>query len=263
MAKGIIRFKVLQTFEGGFSLSHQLLITNYQFLITNSMKRIDLYFLLFFVTLIAPFVLIDLVYDFYHSFNQDHGVIMSFLKFAVLATFGEMIGMRIRSGVFSFAGFQLLSRVIIWGLIGITIKLAFGIFAVGTPILLQSLGLENAVVAFKGEMSFARIFVAFSISFAMNVIYAPVMMTFHKITDTHLVETKAGFPLFKRIDFVRILQNLNWDVQWNFVFKKTIPFFWIPAHTITFLMPEEFRVLFAALLGIALGVILAFAAKTK
>jgi hypothetical protein len=53
-----------------------------------------------------------------------------------------------------------------------------------------------------------------------------------------------------------IITKLDWKVQWNFIFKKTIPFFWIPAHTITFLLPPEFRVLFAALLGIALGIIL-------
>ena len=57
-----------------------------------------------------------------------------------------------------------------------------------------------------------------------------------------------------------ILGRINWNVQWNFVFKKTIPFFWIPAHTITFLLPEDYQVAFAALLGIALGVILSFAA---
>jgi len=48
-------------------------------------------------------------------------------------------------------------------------------------------------------------------------------------------------------------------VQWNFVFKKTIPFFWYPAHTITFLLPVDYQVLFAAILGIALGTILAMA----
>ena len=52
---------------------------------------------------------------------------------------------------------------------------------------------------------------------------------------------------------------MNWDVMWNFVFLKTIPLFWFPAHTITFLLPPDFQVLFAALLGIALGLILAFA----
>jgi hypothetical protein len=48
-------------------------------------------------------------------------------------------------------------------------------------------------------------------------------------------------------------------VQWGFVFKKTIPLFWYPAHTLTFLLPAEYRILFAALLGIVLGVLLSVA----
>jgi hypothetical protein len=59
------------------------------------------------------------------------------------------------------------------------------------------------------------------------------------------------------------MMTLNWDRQWNFIFKKTIPLFWYPAHTITFMLPGEYRVLFAALLGVALGVILAIGAKKK
>ena len=65
------------------------------------------------------------------------------------------------------------------------------------------------------------------------------------------------------MNFGKIISELNWNVQWNFVFKKTIPFFWIPAHTITFILPGEFQVLFAALLGIALGLILSIAALKK
>jgi hypothetical protein len=65
---------------------------------------------------------------------------------------------------------------------------------------------------------------------------------------------------FSPLDFARIFKEINWKVQWNFVFKRTIPLFWIPAQTITFLLPEEFRVLFAAFLGIVLGVLLAIAA---
>jgi ABC-type phosphate/phosphonate transport system permease subunit len=60
-----------------------------------------------------------------------------------------------------------------------------------------------------------------------------------------------------------IITNLNWKVQWSFVFKKTIPFFWYPAHTITFLLPQNFQVLFAAFLGVALGVILSIANLKK
>ncbi len=43
--------------------------------------------------------------------------------------------------------------------------------------------------------------------------------------------------------------------------KKTIPLFWIPAHTITFLLPEEFRVLFAAVLSVMLGVLLSLGSR--
>lgn len=57
----------------------------------------------------------------------------------------------------------------------------------------------------------------------------------------------------------KIIRNLNWDVQWNFILKKTIPLFWIPAHTITFSLPAEHRILFAAVLGVILGVLLAVA----
>jgi hypothetical protein len=57
--------------------------------------------------------------------------------------------------------------------------------------------------------------------------------------------------------------NINWNAQWGFVFKKTIPFFWYPAHTITFMLPSDQRVLFAAVLGIVLGVLLAVAASKK
>lgn len=98
----------------------------------------------------------------------------------------------------------------------------------------------------------------------MNIIYAPVMMTFHKITDTHIINNNGKLScLYKKIQFANIFKSINWDVQWNFVFKKTIPFFWIPAHTITFLLPTDFQILFAALLGIILGLILAVASLKK
>jgi hypothetical protein len=37
--------------------------------------------------------------------------------------------------------------------------------------------------------------------------------------------------------------------------------FWIPAHTITFMLPVSLRILFAAALGIVLGIILALASQ--
>ena len=124
--------------------------------------------------------------------------------------------------------------------------------------------MTNARELMSAPTGAAKVFVAFCISIAMNGIFAPVFMTFHKITDTHILACGGSLrALVTPIPMTRIITHLNWDAQWNFVFKKTIPLFWVPAHTITFLLPSEARVLFAALLGVALGVLLAIAARMR
>ena len=224
------------------------------------MKKNDLLFVAFMAALFLPFFVSADAYAFYNQANAEHGMLLSFLKFALLATAGEMLGLRIRTGSYNQPGFGILPRAIVWGLLGLTIKLAFVIFGKGTPAFLTYMGLENAGSLMGGAFGAGKLLVAFSISAAMNLIYAPVMMTLHKITDTHILNNGGTLRgLLRPIRFGDIMTGINWQVQWNFVFKKTIPFFWIPAHTLTFLLPEQFQVLFAALLGIALGVILAVA----
>lgn len=221
------------------------------------MKKNDLIFLASVVAVVAAFALIPNMVDIYKTYNNQHGMWMSFLKFAILATLGESIALRIRTGKYNEKGFGLLPRAMVWGVLGLTIKMAFVVFANGVPVFLAYLGFEDALTAMKSGLGWNMFLTAFSISTAMNLIYAPVMMTFHKITDVHIEDnggTLAG--LFRPIQFGNIISKLDWNRQWNFVFKKTIPFFWIPAHTITFLLPESMQVLFAALLGIALGVLL-------
>lgn len=228
------------------------------------MKKQDFFFILLFVALFAPFFLSETVYSFYNNFNKEHGLITSFAKFAILATMGECLGLRIREGVYNKTGFGIIPRAFVWGFLGISIKLAFVIFDSGTQQLLAFLGMENVKEVMTGGVTASKVLVAFSISTFLNIFYAPVLMTAHKITDTHIMNnggTMKGF--FTRIHFVPILKAMNWDTHWNFVLKKTIPLFWIPMQTITFLLPPEFRILFAALLGIALGAILAFASLKK
>ena len=228
------------------------------------MKKKDLMVVAIVIVLLLPFFIVPSFYKAYTDFNNAHGMIMSFIKFAILATFGEMIGLRIRTGNFNEPGFGIIPRAIVWGFLGLWIKMSFVIFTSGVPSFLTYIGIENAIPALKGNLSWAKVFVAFCISAAMNTSFAPVFMTFHKITDTHIVNnggTIAGF--LKPIKFKEIFPSLNWSVQWNFVFKKTIPFFWIPAHTITFCLPENMQVLFAAFLGIVLGVLLSVAALSE
>ena len=56
-----------------------------------------------------------------------------------------------------------------------------------------------------------------------------------------------------------LLRAVDWEAMWDIVLFRGVVFFWIPAHTVTFLLPEAFRVLFAAALGAVLGLILAWA----
>ena len=220
------------------------------------MKRHDFLFVLLVLALFVPFFLSQSLYDSYCKFNLEHGLVMSFLKFAILATLGESLGLRIRKGIYDYKGFGLLPRAIVWGFLGITIKVSFLLFQPGAVNLLGYLG------AAVGDSFGLKLLQAFTASYLMNLIFAPVMMSLHKITDTHILETGGTVKgLFSKTDVAIILQKVDWSTMWGFVFKKTIPFFWIPAHTITFLLPASFQVLFAAILGIVLGVILAFAAN--
>jgi hypothetical protein len=232
----------------------------------------DLFFILIALCIIFPFIPFAFFGCFHSAFlyNPQYWVITSCLKFALLATLGEVIGLRIKTGQYLAPGFGILPRAMVWGFLGITIKLAFDVFSAGAPaFLFKSCRIGSAIEAMTKKdifdavhsgLGWIRLLDAFAISTIMNLTFAPVMMTFHKITDTHISNnggTIGGF--FKPIRYGDIFSSINWRVQWNFVFKKTIPFFWIPAQTITFLLPSEFRIVFAAFLGIALGVILAVA----
>ena len=228
------------------------------------MKHSDFLFLLAVFTLFLPFFLSDVLYRHYSAFNVEHGLIMSFIKFAILSTMGEMLGLRISKGVYYRKGFGFLPKALVWGILGVGISLAFTLFIGGVISLASTFGVSNPSAIMAGPVGISKILLAFSISVAMNTIFAPVFMTFHKVTDMHINATGGSLRGFLTpIPMGELLQRLNWKVQWGFVFKKTIPLFWYPAHTITFLLPAEFRVLFAAFLGVALGVILAVAANKQ
>lgn len=224
------------------------------------MKSKDLLFILFLISLFLPFFLFSALYDFYLKFNSEHGFIAAFVKFAVLATAGELAGLRIRSGNYFSRGFGIFPRALVWGILGIFIKLAFMIFSAGVPPVLAYIGMDDPSAYLNGPLSVQRVIVAFSISLFLNIFFSPVLMTAHRVTDAHIQNGKGTISgLFARPAVQNILSEIDWKMHWGFILKRTIPLFWIPAHTLTFLLPPDTQILFAALLGIALGIILAFA----
>lgn len=225
------------------------------------MKKSDFIVIAIVILFLAPFFVFAPVYQGYVSFNAAHPLIMAFLKFALLATFGEMLGLRIKTGKYTAPGFGLMPRAVVWGLLGMWIAIAMGVFRGGVPLYLEKFSLFSGVnAAMVGPFSGMKLCGAFFVSLMMNTAFAPVFMTVHKITDTHILNNGGKLSaLLKPIPMKKIITGINWEVQWGFVFKKTIPFFWIPAHTLTFVLPQEMQVLFAAFCSIILGLILSIA----
>lgn len=225
------------------------------------MKKADFFTILIVIAVVCCFAFIPGAWGWFNATTAKHGLLMSFFKFAILGTFGEMLAMRIREGVYLKKGFGLLPKLLIWGILGVVIASAMTIFKTGTVKLLDGgFHLDGKAAAwFAGGLSWGKFLVALCISVLMNTLFAPVFMTFHKITDIHIAETGGTLKGFfsKPLEMRKSLsEKINWDIQYGFVFAKTIPLFWYPAHTITFLLPPTLQVLFAAFLGVALGVIL-------
>lgn len=227
-----------------------------------NLKKQDVLFILIVLGLFLPFVLSGHLHALYKTFNTAHPYIMAFIKFALLSTLGECLGLRVKEGSYNKPGFGILPRMIVWGFLGVWIAAAMKTFAAGIPPFLQTLGIYDTGETLANSALLKKIAGAFFISLFMNTTFGPVFMTLHKISDMHILRYGGNITaLLKPIHFADAFRRINWDVQWGFVFKKTIPFFWIPAHTITFMLPPNMQVLFAALLGVALGLILSIAAR--
>jgi hypothetical protein len=210
------------------------------------MKLSDIVALLFTAGVVFIFVF-EPTYRAYTELYAVYPAALSFLKFAVLATFGEMLVARLRRGLYLPPAFGLIPKALVWGVLGVFIWIAFGIFSHGVTATFFP-ELQNPGVGLQ-------ILNAFTISLFMNIFFAPIMMMTHHLTDMHIEEHEGRFPI-TRFAMMPLLTKIDWLRIWGFVYKKTIPFFWIPAHTITFLLPEELRVLFAVLLSVVLGLLL-------
>lgn len=196
---------------------------------------------------VSALLLVPATREVFLAWTAAHPYLIGFAKFLVLATMGELLSLRIVGGAWK-APKGLLARAVIWGLFGMAIVLIFDVFAGGVASALKKGMLPG------GD---AKLAFAFFVSAIMNLTFAPAMMLSHRMTDTWLDLRCEGKPS----NLAAIVARIDWNGFVSFVLAKTIPFFWIPAHTITFLLPPEYRVLMAAMLSIALGALLAFAKK--
>lgn len=218
------------------------------------MKKGDFLWLLTLSAIVA-ILLVPSTHTAFISLTNAHPYLMGFIKVSILATLGELLALRILSGTWTRPA-GIFWRMLIWGLFGMAFALVFPIFDAGVRAVIQA-GLLPAF----GEGMLSRISTAIFISSLMNLIFAPTFMGLHRVTDTYIDLSNGKIGSLRLVTIQQVVDRIDWKGLIDFVYIKTIPFFWIPAHTVTFLLPPEYRVLMASFLSIALGGILAFSKK--
>ncbi|MFW5488245.1 MAG: hypothetical protein ACNI3A_07485 [Desulfovibrio sp.] len=221
------------------------------------MKYLDIVFVALFCALCA-LATVPVTAQAFKTWTLVNPLLSSFVKFALLGTFGECLALRLYTGKYCVPGFGLAPKMLMWGVNGVLIAMAFAIFTNGTGNFMQLIGIASSSTP---TSLLERCLWAFSVSVTFNLIFSPVFMLFHKLTDTHIVHTGGRLDRFFATtpDPARYFAEINWDIMWGFTFKKAIPFFLIPANTITFMLPPHLRILSAGIIGIGLGLILAAA----
>lgn len=200
--------------------------------------------------LFAAVLIIPATRAVFESLSGEHPYLMGFIKFALLATAGELIAIKMASGKFAMPPY-LVARLVIWGLIGIWITYMMKMFFIGSGALMTAGLLPGGTLA---EGSFGKTLIrAFATSATMNLTFGPTFMAVHKCSDTYLaLRAQNG----KGVKLGEVIDAVDWKRFVSFTLFKTVPIFWIPAHTLTFLLPAAYQVMLAALLSVALGIIL-------
>lgn len=168
--------------------------------------------------------------DFYIAWVTANPLLSAAVQFALLGTFGEIISFTIQQRRLGLpgSGGQMIAKMFAWAVLGIIIKYGFTGMRGFTRALLDHGLLPN----FLGQgLGWAA-----SVSILTNTFFGPQMMAFHRLED-NLILGQKGFAGITR--------------AW-----ATLIWFWIPAHTITFLMPVEIQIGLAAAWSLVLGIIM-------
>lgn len=202
-------------------------------------KRTSILLLLYVVLSIVAFAVILIIpqtREVFKRLSTDYAYPMGFVKFALLATAGELLAARMANKAWVCPPY-LIARFVIWGVIGMWITFMMNVYSNAITILLPN------------APAFVR---ALCISTTMNTTFGPTFMAVHKCSDTYLALRAQKAPRA----LGDVIEAVDWKRFVSFTLLKTVPIFWIPAHTVTFLLPSEYRVIMAAALSVALGVLL-------
>lgn len=171
--------------------------------------------------------------DWYIPLVKAHPVLMAMAQFAVLGPSGEVLSRWLGAGriFMPFSVRAAALRMCGWAALAVCIKYAFTGFV----------GFVDGLCAHGMLPELGSFGKAFSVSLAMNLQFGPFLVIVHRLIDNAI----DGGANWANLD--KGLLSLLW--------------FWVPAHTLTFLLPPDFRIGLAALWSLVLGVILGFYAR--
>ncbi len=174
------------------------------------------------------------MFESYIYYLKNYPLTSAFIQFAILGTLGEILTLKISKAAKRLNIIQYILKILSWGLLGIIIK--YGFF--GYKAMIKAFIEHGYLPEFLYQYSLLK---AFTISTIVNLFFGPQMMFIHRILD-NIIEMKWEF------------KGMNKAIY-------TLIWFWIPAHTITFILPVYLQITLAALWSIVLGIIMGFSKK--
>ncbi len=164
----------------------------------------------------------------YLDWVKAQPLVSAMIQFAILGTLGEVISKWIiqKSFRYPFSFLLTIWKMLVWAALGLAIKYAFQGFT----------GFVQYLEAHHYLPTLGKFGRAAAISISMNLQFGLFLVLVHRILDN----VGAGKMNWKGLD--KSFLSLIW--------------FWIPAHTVTFLLPDAWRIGLAALWSLVLGLIL-------
>lgn len=176
--------------------------------------------------------------NFYIQTVTEYPIISAMIQFAILGTLGDIVSKWIiKNKVFMPYSFPtLLLKMIEWAILAFFIKYAF----VGYHGFIDGL-IEHGFLPQLNKFAYS-----FAISASMNLQFGLLLVILHRLLD-NLIDRQNNWA-----NIHKGMLSLLW--------------FWVPAHTVTFMLDKPYQIGLAALWSVVLGVILGFynkGAKSK
>ena len=174
------------------------------------------------------------IFQWYLSTITEYPFQAAFVQFAVLGMVGDWIAASVMRKKFQYTPVRFILKMVGWGILGLFIKVGF----IGMH------GFTASIFAKFNWPATSIVFSAFCMSTFTNLIFGPHMMFFHRWEDNFLQGTKGYKGMAIAI--------------------KSLVWFWIPAHTVTFsIQNHDVQVGLAAAWSLVLGLILGIANRKR